>query len=135
MTGSKSSQRGSFGYSSSQAVLLVPQSVAPGEHELVLRVKSTDWGANQSEQLGTRDLRARVTLASPDAIAIEQVPPDAQRSDALAKAISEAAGKWIGISAGNRRPDGTTSDTMQIRWMLQGLAGAVQSVDPSYAAI
>ncbi len=135
VTGSKSSQRGSFGYSSSQAVLLVPQSVAPGEHELVLRVKSTDWGANQSEQLGTRDLRARVTLASPDAIAIEQVPPDAQRSDALAKAISEAAGKWIGISAGNRRPDGTTSDTMQIRWMLQGLAGAVQSVDPSYAAI
>ncbi len=135
VTGSKSKQRGSYGYSSSQAVLLVPQSISPGEHELVLNVGAKEWGADQNENLESRELRARVTLASPDAIAIEQVPPDAQRSDALAKAISEAAGKWIGISAGNRRPDGSTSDTMLIRWMLQGLAGAVQSVDPSYAAI
>lgn len=135
VTGTKSKQRGSYGYSSSQAVLLVPQSIASGEHDLILNVAASDWGANQSENLGLRELRARVTLANPDAIAIEQVPPDAQRSDALAKAISEAAGTWIGISAGNRRPDGTTSDTMLIRWMLQGLAGAAKAIDPSYAAV
>lgn len=129
--GSESPNRNSYINAAMPVIFVAPRELAPGEHEIVARVKPVTWGANGQQEGGARELRTKLKVAREEAVAVEQVQPTEQQDRAIIESLEQNEPVWRGFPETKRSAKDGKPEVTRIRWMLEGLNANMPGADPN----